>query len=63
MTEGIVRVAASTFEWGEDIDIERAEKAKEKAEMRLKKSSASEYEHNLAEIKLKKSLARLSASS
>ena len=63
VTQGIVRVAATTFEWGENIDIERAKRAKEKAEMRLSKSSASDYEHNLAEIKLKKSLARLSASS
>ena len=62
VTGGIVRLAASTFEWSEDIDIVRAQKAKEKAEKRLSDSGKSDYEHRLAEIKLKKSLARLNAS-
>ena len=61
MTDGVVRVVASTFEWGEDIDIARAMRAKEKAETRIN-SASDDYEHNLAEIKLKKSLARLRAS-
>ena len=62
VTDGVVRVVASTFEWGEDIDIERAKRAKEKAETRLASTAGSDYEHRLAEVKLKKSLARLSAS-
>ena len=62
VTDGVVRIAASTFEWAEDIDVARAERAREKAEKKLSESKQSEYEHNLAEIKLKKSLARLSAS-
>ena len=62
VTGGVVRIAASTFEWSEDIDIDRAKRAKEKAEKRLAESKKSDYEHNLAEIKLKKSLARLNAS-
>ena len=62
VTGGVVRIAASTFEWGEDIDIDRAKRAKEKAEKKLAESKKSDYEHNLAEIKLKKSLARLNAS-
>ena len=63
VTDGVVRVVASTFEWGEDIDIARAERAKAKAETRLDTTKSSDYEHKLAEIKLKKSLARLRASS
>ena len=59
---GIVRVIASTFEWAEDIDVARAMKAKEKAETRLEKAKRSDYEYKLAEIKLKKSLARLKVS-
>ena len=59
---GVVRVVASTFEWSEDIDIERAKKAKAKAETRLSDTKSDDYEHKLAEIKLKKSLARLGAS-
>ena len=63
VTDGVVRVVASTFEWSDDIDVARAEKAKEKAETRLEASKKSDYEHKLAEIKLKKALVRLRASS
>ena len=59
---GVVRIVASTFEWAEDIDVERALKAKEKAEARLGKAKRDEYEYKLAEVKLKRSLARLNAS-
>lgn len=62
VTDGLVRVIASTFEWAEDIDVERAEKAKEKAQSRLESHNRSDYEYKLAQIKLKKSLARLGAS-
>jgi len=62
VTDGVVRVVASTFEWSEDIDVARAEKAKEKAETRLEGAKSSDYEYKLAEIKLKKALARLRAS-
>ena len=59
---GVVRVVASTFEWAEDIDVDRAKKAKEKAEERLASTKSDDYEHKLAEVKLKRSLARLGAS-
>ena len=59
---GVVRVIASTFEWSEDIDVARAERAREKAETRLEKAKRSDFEYKLAEIKLKKSLARLRVS-
>lgn len=62
MSGGVVRVVASTFEWSEDIDVARAKKAKEKAEARLSDTKNGDYEHRLAEIKLKKALARLGAS-
>ncbi len=62
VTDGLVRVIASTFEWAEDIDVERAERAKSKAEARLENHNRSEYEYKLAQIKLRKSLARLGAS-
>ena len=59
---GIVRVIASTFEWSEDIDVDRALKAEEKARTRLENAKHNDYEYKLAEIKLKKSLARLRVS-
>ena len=62
VSDSAVRVVASTFEWAEDIDVERAVKAREKARARLESTKRSDYEHKLAEIKLKKALARIGAS-
>ena len=53
-----VRIVATTFEFAEDIDVERATKAKEKAETRMKDTENSK----IAEIKLKKALLRLEVS-
>lgn len=61
VSDGKVRVVASTFEWGDDIDIERAKRARDRAQQRINTHS-SDYELKLAEVKLKKSLARLRAS-
>lgn len=53
-----VRVVATTFEWAENIDVERAKKAKEKAEERIKKAqNAKELE--LAKVKLSRALVRM----
>ena len=58
VTPEIVRVVATTFEWAEDIDLERAKRAKEKAEDRIKKAqNAKELE--LAKAKLSRALVRL----
>ena len=62
VTSDVVRVVASTFEWSEDIDVARAKRAKDKAQTRLENAKREDYDHRLAEIKLKKSLARLRAS-
>ncbi len=56
----ITRVIANTFEWAEDIDVERAKRAKERAEEAIEKKQ--DFEEKRAEIKLKKALARLNAS-
>ena len=58
VTPEIVRVVATTFEWAENIDVERAKKAKEKAEDRIKKAqNAKELE--LAKAKLSRALVRM----
>lgn len=54
---GVVRLVANTFEWAEDIDVERAHKAQEKAEEKLR--DAASYEEKAAEIKLKRALTRI----
>ena len=60
VTKDVTRIVASTFVWSENIDVERAKKAKEKAEELLKRKN-SERELTLAKLKLKRALSRISA--
>lgn len=55
---GKVRIVATTFEWAETIDIERAEKAKSNAE-RIIESNADEEEKELSNIRLRRAEVRL----
>ena len=59
MMNGTCRVMATTWEWKEDIDEERAVKAKEHAEKLLEDKSLSERDYRLAEARLKRALLRL----
>jgi F-type H+-transporting ATPase subunit epsilon len=54
---GITRLVGNTFEWAEDIDVERAKAAKARAEQKIKETS--DYEERAAEIKLKRALTRI----
>ena len=58
--DGNCHLLATTWEWADDIDKERAERAKKKAEDRLNDKSLSEKEMKLAEAKLARALVRLS---
>ena len=58
VSDGMVHVVASSFDWADEIDVKRAEKAKEKAEAALH-SSLTPAEQNLMEAKLKRALLRL----
>ena len=58
VTPEIVRVVATTFEWAEDIDLARAQRAKEKAEERIQKAQDAK-ELELAKAKLSRALVRL----
>lgn len=58
VTPDIVRVVATTFEWAEDIDLERAKRAKEKAEERIQKAQDAK-ELELAKAKLSRALVRI----
>ena len=60
MVDGTCRVLATTWEWSEDIDVERAERAKERAEETLKKTGLSDREYNVAKAKLHRALVRIS---
>ena len=59
MMNGTCRVMATTWEWKEDIDEERAVKAKERAEKLLEDKSLSERDYRMAEARLKRALLRL----
>ena len=60
MVDGTCRVLATTWEWSEDIDVERAERAKERAEETLKKTGLSDREYNVAKAKLNRARVRIS---
>ena len=51
---------SDTWEWEDEIDLERAQQAKERAEALLKNSRISKKEQKLAETKLKRALVRIS---
>ena len=58
VTGGKATVIADTFEWEDEIDIERAEKAKAKAEERIK-NHTTDFELKIAELKLKRAINRI----
>ena len=60
MVDGMCRLLATTWEWSDEIDSERAEKAKQAAEETLKKEGRSDHEYNVAKAKLQRALVRLS---
>ena len=62
VVNGEVTLVPTTFEWADQIDVERAERAQKKAEERLKASS-SDTEVRLAEAKLHRALVRKSVAS
>ena len=57
---GRVTLTATTFEWAEDIDRERAKSALERAEAKLADASLSKEEHRLAESAKRRAQVRLS---
>ena len=57
--DGECRLIPTTWEWSEDIELERAQAAKKKAEERLAQSGISERELKLAEAKLHRALVRI----
>ncbi len=59
MMNGTCRLLATTWEWQEDIDHERAAKAKARAEELLAKGGLTDKEYKTAEAKLHRALVRL----
>ena len=59
--DGRVRLLASTFEWAEDIDVERAQRAEAEAKAALEQGQLSGEARDLAEARLRRARVRLSA--
>ena len=60
MLEGEVRLAATTWEWAEQIDQARAEASKKRAEETLARKNLDQREYELAQARLKRALVRTS---
>lgn len=56
---GEVSLVPTTFEWAEDIDVKRAEKAMNESRETIQKKSGSQMELKMAEARLKRALVRL----
>lgn len=59
---GTCRVLATTWEWEDEIDTERAQEAKRRAEEKLAKGGLTDMEYKNAQAKLRRALVRLGAS-
>lgn len=58
---GEVRVMATTFEWADEIDLSRAQKAQEAAQRKLETLDREDKDFSIAEAKLKRAMARIQA--
>ena len=57
--DNVVRVMAITFEWEDDIDLERAHRAEAEAQEKLQAMSKEDQNFAIAEAKLKRALTRI----
>ncbi len=60
VVDGQVTLVPTTFEWASDIDTDRAERSRQKAETILKNKDSSATDLKLAEARLKRALVRKS---
>ena len=58
VVSGAVTVVATTFEWADDIDAQRAQSSEERARQVLADKAASDTAYRLAEARLKRALIR-----
>ena len=60
MINNEANLIATTFEWADDIDLDRAKRAKETAEARIAAAKSDSQELVLAQAKLQRALVRIS---
>ncbi len=58
VSNGAVRIAATTFEWEDEIDLRRAEKAQQQAEEQLRGTDRTDAHYQVLEAKIKRALIR-----
>lgn len=58
----LVNVVVTTFEWADEIDLPRAQKAKDSAKTKLTEKT-NEFDTQMAELKLKRALTRINVAS
>ena len=58
VNNGQVTLVPTTFEWAQDIDVQRAENAAQRAQTVISNKEASDREVTMAEAKLKRALVR-----
>lgn len=58
--DGVCSLMATTWEWKEDIDTERAKEAKKRAEEMIAKGGLTDKEFKIVQAKLQRALVRLS---
>lgn len=63
MIDNEANLIATTFEWAEDIDLERAQRAKERAQQHVTAAKADKQELMLAQAKLQRALVRIDVKS
>ncbi len=59
VTPECTSILAQSFEWADEIDLERAEKAKALAEERIKQAKEDKKQLDIAEYKLKRAINRI----
>ncbi|MBQ4553245.1 MAG: ATP synthase F1 subunit epsilon [Clostridia bacterium] len=59
VANNVVRVMATTFEWEDEIDLERARAAQEKAQQKLLQMNRDDVKYAVTEAKLKRALNRI----
>lgn len=63
VSNGVVTLVPTTFEWSDEIDLSRASSAEERAKQILADKNASKTDLTMAEAKLKRALVRKSVAS
>lgn len=62
VADGYVRVMATTFEWEDEIDTERAQRSQTETEEKLRRMTPQDADYAVMEAKLKRALVRIKVS-